>query len=168
MILYATVLTVLTGCASAGSVGLVEDPERAHLVRGVIDGEEFVLRHAATARMQRGHYRFAMFLWDVEADYCDVQPAVRPHLSVGIGLPLEVGTWMLDDPDVNGGAVSRQQADEGLSISAAEGWASVDEIRIPWEDDGEAWVSGALELRTRDGSWVAGRFEEVPLCYFEP
>lgn len=159
-------LVVLAGCGE-GSVSFVDDPETAHLVRGVIDGERFVLRHAATMRMHRGHYRFALLLADVEADRYVEQLYVPTLLDVWISLPLEIGTWSIDDPAVKGGSMSRIEDQVGIHLPAEEGWASVDDIRLPWED-GEAWVSGALELRARDGSWVAGRFEEVPLCYSEP
>jgi len=165
MILSAAALLALAAC-SGGTIGLVDDPERAGLVHGVIDGEAFVMRHASTMRMHHGHYRFALVLFDIEVDECTTMPDRLPYLRVGVSLPLEVGTWFVGDPEIEGGSMTRAD-NHGIGSPANEGWARVDEVRTPWED-GEAWVSGALELRGRDGSWVEGRFEEVPLCYFEP
>jgi hypothetical protein len=155
-------LLALAGC-SHGTIDL-SGAATAGLVEGMIFGREFVLRHGGSNRMIAGHHRLALFLFDVEEEPCNIMPEEPEYLRVGIGLPLEVGRWSIDEPEIEGASVSRGDEGGGMGTGVDKGWVQIDDFRNPWEE-GESWITGALDFETDDGSWVEGRFVEVPLCY---
>ena len=158
-------LLLLTAC-EGGTIDLSTDPTYGRPLFGMIGGEPFTMRHASTSSMIAGHDRFGMVMLDIERPRCEFviqkSPGV-PYHRVGTALPLEIGEWAEHELE----AASMQFANPGSvgqSFPVTSGWIRNEDFENPWEEGG-SFVTGALEFHADDGSWVKGRFEEVPLCY---